>query len=132
MAAPAAAPASIARMAAPRLCQRGLSPPARLESAANPAIVNVSTVVVKSGIASFRTTELRSPIANAVRAMTEKIFCLWSAAVNPVEIAAAKKKKIGLDDQSIRQRRARILRDHLPRHPTAKKGTHRKTNQRHE
>ena len=66
-------------MAAPRLCQRGLSPPARLESAANPAIVNVSTVVVKSGIASFRTTELRSPIATAVRAMTKEIFSLCSS-----------------------------------------------------
>src|SRR5260370_21946157 len=91
MDAPAAAPASIARMAAPRLCQRGLSPPARLESAANPAIVKVSTVEVKSGIASVPTPELRSPIATAVRAITEQIVDLWSAvgAVEPMWTAAA-------------------------------------------
>ena len=74
MDAPAVAPASIERTVALRLCQRRLSPAARLESAANPAIVIVSTVIVKSGIASLRTTELRNPIATAVRAMTEKMF----------------------------------------------------------
>ena len=42
-------------------------------------MVRVGTVVVKSGIASFRTTELRSPIATAVRAMIEEIFSLCSS-----------------------------------------------------
>ena len=74
MDAPAVAPASITMTVALRLYQRGLSPAARLESAANPAIVIVSTFVVKAGIASLRTTELRNPIATAARAMTEKLF----------------------------------------------------------
>src|ERR1700747_2200672 len=52
---PNAAPANIATTAAIRRCKRGLVPRARDESAAIPVIVNVSTVVVRSGMANLRT-----------------------------------------------------------------------------
>jgi len=39
------------------------------ESAPMPVIVSVRTVVVRSGIASFRTAAFRVPIASAVRVM---------------------------------------------------------------
>ena len=67
---PAVAPASIATMATERRCRRGLSPPAKRESAANPVIVSVSTVVVRSATPSFRTTAFLKPIATPVDAMT--------------------------------------------------------------
>src|SRR5260370_13807388 len=52
---PMIAPANIASRDAQRLCHRGLLPPARDESAANPVIVCVRTVVVGSGMPSLRT-----------------------------------------------------------------------------
>ena len=58
------------RMDITRLCHRGLLPPAKEESAANPVIVSVKTVVVKSGRAIFRTVAFLIPIASAVRIMT--------------------------------------------------------------
>ena len=70
MRAPAKAPKIMAKMAAPRRCQRGFSPPAKLESAASPVIVSVNTVVVISGTASFLTIAFLSPMARAVEAMT--------------------------------------------------------------
>jgi hypothetical protein len=39
------------------------------ESAPMPVMVSVRTVVVRSGIANFRTAAFRVPIASAVRAM---------------------------------------------------------------
>src|SRR5438270_9366185 len=68
--APAKAPPNIKRMDNTRRCHRGLLPPAKEESAASPVIVSVKTVVVKSGIAIFRTVEFLRPIARAVRTMT--------------------------------------------------------------
>src|SRR6266446_1770843 len=68
--APTNAPANIRRMEIARLCHRGLLPPAKEESAANPVIVSVKTVVVKSGWAIFRTVAFLSPIARPVRTMT--------------------------------------------------------------
>jgi len=46
---PIVAPANIASTEASRRCQRGLLPWAREESAARPVMVNVNTVVVRSG-----------------------------------------------------------------------------------
>ena len=83
MLAPANAPTIIARMAALRRCQRGLSPPAKLESAARPVIVKVRTVVVISGTASFLTTAFLSPMESAVTAMTA---CNWSGWISAVEL----------------------------------------------
>src|SRR5258707_10877299 len=83
-------------MAAARLPHRGLLPPARLESAANPTMVSVSTVVVRSGTPSFRTTALRSPITTAVKAMTRAILSLLSSygARNPIETADATHRRM--------------------------------------
>ena len=47
----------------------GSLPFASAESAPMPVIVNVRTVVVRSGIASFRTAAFRVPIASAVNAI---------------------------------------------------------------
>jgi hypothetical protein len=68
--APTTAPASMNAMAAPRLGNPGLLPPAREESAARPVIVKVNTVVVRSGTTSLRTVAFRIPMARAVRTMT--------------------------------------------------------------
>src|SRR6266446_4164213 len=68
---PNAAPANIRRTARSRRRQRGLVPPANLESAARPVIVSVRTVVVRSGIAILRTVAFLIPIANAVSTMIE-------------------------------------------------------------
>jgi|HubBroStandDraft_2_1064218.scaffolds.fasta_scaffold916314_2 hypothetical protein len=46
-----------------------LLPFANEESAPMPVIVNVRTVVVRSGIASLRTAAFRVPIASAVKAI---------------------------------------------------------------
>ena len=64
---PNAAPANIATTAAIRCCKRGLVPRTRDESAAMPVMVNVSTVVVRSGTASLRTAAFLIPIAMAVK-----------------------------------------------------------------
>src|SRR5437879_3620215 len=68
--APASAPPNIAMIDSARRPLRAPLPPASDESAARPVTVNVSTVVVRSGTASFRTTALRSPIANAAHTIT--------------------------------------------------------------
>src|SRR5207253_5560157 len=68
--APAAAPANMIATEATRRDQRGPSPPAAGESAASPVIVIVSTVVVRSGTASLRTTALRMPMAKPVKPIT--------------------------------------------------------------
>jgi hypothetical protein len=52
--APEAAPTNMLPTAPMRLCHRGLLPDTREESAANPVIVNVNTVVVRSCTASLR------------------------------------------------------------------------------
>lgn len=52
-----------------RRAQLGLAPPARLELAAMPVIVKVSTVVVRSGTLSWRMVALRKPMARPVRAI---------------------------------------------------------------
>jgi len=65
--APTAAPKKIAKTEPTLLANLGLLPFAREESAAMPVSVNVRTVVVRSGIASFRTTALRVPMASPVR-----------------------------------------------------------------
>ena len=67
---PNAAPANIATTAAIRRCKWGLRPRARDESAAMPVMVNVSTVVVRSGTASLRTAAFLIPIAMAVKAIS--------------------------------------------------------------
>ena len=66
---PDAAPANIATTAAIRRWKRGSVPRARNESAARPVMVNVSTVVVKSGTANLRTAAFLIPIAMAVKAI---------------------------------------------------------------
>ena len=66
---PNAAPANIATTAAIRRWKRGSVPRARNESAARPVMVNVSTVVVKSGTANLRTAAFLIPIAMAVKAI---------------------------------------------------------------
>ena len=65
--APSAAPKNIAATDATLLANLGLSPFASEESAPMPVIVSVRTVVVRSGIASFRTAAFRVPIASAVK-----------------------------------------------------------------
>src|SRR5207244_10155382 len=60
------APPHLARIDSIRRPPREPAPPASLESAARPVTVKVSTVVVRSGIASLRTTAFRNPIATAV------------------------------------------------------------------
>jgi len=67
--APDAAPKNIAATAATLLLNLGLLPFASEESAPMPVIVNVRTVVVRSGIASFRTAAFRVPVASAVNAI---------------------------------------------------------------
>jgi hypothetical protein len=67
--APNAAPKNVAATAATLLANLGLLPFASEESAPMPVIVNVRTVVVRSGTASFRTAALRVPIASAVKAI---------------------------------------------------------------
>ena len=66
---PKAAPENIATTAAIRRCKRGLVPRAKDESAARPVMVNVSTVVVRSGTANLRTAAFLIPIAMAVKAI---------------------------------------------------------------
>jgi hypothetical protein len=66
---PNAAPTNIATTAAIRRCKRGLVPRARDESSARPVMVNVSTVVVRSGTANLRTAAFLIPIAMAVKAI---------------------------------------------------------------
>jgi len=61
MTAPKAAPKNIAATDPSLLANLGLVPFAMEESAAIPVTVSVRTVVVKSGIASFRTAALRVP-----------------------------------------------------------------------
>jgi hypothetical protein len=67
--APNAAPKNIAATDTTLLANLGLSPFAIEESAAMPVIVSVRTVVVRSGIASFRTAAFRVPMATAVNAI---------------------------------------------------------------
>src|SRR5580698_4453260 len=69
--APTKAPITSARIAATRRRQRGFSPPAKRESAPSPVIVNVRTVVVRSGRPILRTTAFRYPMAAAVMAITQ-------------------------------------------------------------
>jgi hypothetical protein len=64
---PNAAPTNIATTAAIHCCQRGLVPRARDESAVRPAMVNGSTVAVRSGTANLRMAALRTPIAMTVK-----------------------------------------------------------------
>jgi hypothetical protein len=66
---PNAAPANIATTAVIRRCKRGLVPCAKDESAAMPVMVNVSTVVLRSGTADLRTAAFLIPIAMAVKAI---------------------------------------------------------------
>src|SRR6266853_851500 len=73
MTAPDAAPKNIATTDSTLLANLGLLPFAIEESAAMPVIVSVRTVVVRSGIASFRAAAFRVPIASAVRAMRAKV-----------------------------------------------------------
>jgi len=70
--APVKAPANIRRIDAVRRCHRGLPPPAKDESAANPVIVIVKTVVVRSGTPSFRAVAFLRPMASAVSPMTPR------------------------------------------------------------
>src|SRR5258708_31393052 len=63
--APKAAPKNIAATDATLLANLGLLTFASEESAPMPVIVSVRTVVVRSGMASFRTAALRVPIASA-------------------------------------------------------------------
>src|SRR6476660_6888492 len=67
--APNAAPKNIVATDATLLANLGLVPFASAESAPMPVIVNVRTVVVRSGIDSFRTAAFRVPIASAVKAI---------------------------------------------------------------
>ena len=69
MTAPNAAPKNIATTDPTLLANLGLVPFAIEESAAMPVSVNVRTVVVRSGIASFRTAALRVPMASPVKAI---------------------------------------------------------------
>src|SRR5207249_10962775 len=64
---PIVAPANIASTEASRRCQRGLLLWAREESAARPVMVNVNTVIGRSGTPSFRTAAFLMPMATAVR-----------------------------------------------------------------
>ena len=69
MTAPNAAPKNIVATDATLLANLGLLPFASDESAPMPVIVSVRTVVVRSGIASFRTAAFRVPMATAVNAI---------------------------------------------------------------
>jgi hypothetical protein len=69
MTAPNAVPKKIAKTEPTLLANLGLLPFASEESAAMPVTVNVRTVVVRSGIASFRTTAFRVPMASPVKAI---------------------------------------------------------------
>jgi|GEM_PF-5407815 len=60
---------NIAATDATLLANLRLLPFANEESAPMPVIVNVRTVVVRSGIASLRTAAFRVPIASAVKAI---------------------------------------------------------------
>src|SRR6266850_6289400 len=67
---PTAAPVIIATIDATRLGQRGLVPPASVESAANPVMVRVRTVVVRSGTPRLRTAAFRAPMARDMSTTT--------------------------------------------------------------
>src|SRR5262249_39704638 len=58
---------NIATIAPNLLINRGLSPFRKRRVRADAVIASVRTVVVRSGIASFRTAALRVPIASAVK-----------------------------------------------------------------
>jgi len=73
MTAPNAAPKNIATTDSTLLPNLGFFPLANDESAPMPVIVSVRTVVVRSGIASFRTAAFRVPMASAVRAIKAKV-----------------------------------------------------------
>ena len=73
MTAPKAAPKNIAETDPSLLANLGLLPFAIEESAAIPVIVRVRTVVVRSGIASFRTAAFRVPIASAIRTIRANV-----------------------------------------------------------
>ena len=70
--APNAATKNIAATASTHLANLGSVPFASEGSAPMPVIVSVRTVVVRSGIASFRTAAFRVPIAGAVKAIRAK------------------------------------------------------------
>jgi len=67
MTAPNGAPKNSATTDSTLLANLGLLPFAIEESAPVPVIVRVRTVVVRSGIASFRTAAFRMPMASAVK-----------------------------------------------------------------
>jgi hypothetical protein len=67
--APNAAPKKIAKTEPTLLANLGLLPFASEDSAAMLVTVNVRTVVVKSGIASFRTAAFRVLMASPVKAI---------------------------------------------------------------
>jgi hypothetical protein len=69
---PTAAPENISSTEAMRLRHRGLVPPAKNESAANPVIVRVKTVVVRSATPSLRVVAFLNPMARAVSPITPK------------------------------------------------------------
>jgi hypothetical protein len=64
------APTNTAAIAEVRRPTFGLVPPAKVEFAANPVKVMVSTVVVTSGTARRRMVEFRTPMAKASSAIT--------------------------------------------------------------
>src|ERR1700722_18106743 len=104
-AAPAAAPASMETTPAQRRRQRGLLSPARVESAAKPAIVRVNTVVVRSATPSFRTIAVRRPIAIAIEATTALSIATFkeNAAATKSNTASASRPLI-LDWRGVRRR----------------------------
>lgn len=67
--APNAAPTNMAATDAILLASLGLFPFASEESPPIPVMVSVRTVVVRSGIPSFRIAAFRVPIARAVKAI---------------------------------------------------------------
>lgn len=67
--APNAAPKNIEATDATLLASLGLLPFPSEESAPMPVIVNVRSVVVRSGMASFRTAAFCVPIASAVKSI---------------------------------------------------------------
>ena len=67
---PINAPSSIAAMESPRRPSFEPCPPASAASAATPVKVMVSTVVVRSGMASFLAVAFWTPIATAKRTIT--------------------------------------------------------------
>ena len=104
---------------ATRRANRGLSPPAKDESAPSPARVRVSTVMVRSGTASRRTVALRRPMATAVSPISEYSRATGTSCAPsyPTAVSAAAKRRLDSTTATVASQRPREPSSRMPRRP---------------